>query len=97
MTTTVFQEYIDSIEDTDIDEIHSLYTAVECCMDMGTYRCSLNNGKYFVQSNYGDTILMLTSEESRKAFLKVLDYNFGGGFGWVGGHYEFVRSMRKDD
>jgi hypothetical protein len=40
---------------------------------------------------------MLASGSAVKAFLDKLDYEFGGDFGWVGGHYEFVRAMSKDD
>ncbi|GEN68065.1 hypothetical protein [Chryseobacterium rhizosphaerae] len=96
-TITDFQEFIDSIEDKDIEEINSLYESIQGCIEMGSFKCSLNNNRYFVQCDDNDITLMLASEEAKSSFLKVLDYQFGGGFGWVGGQYEFVRSMRKDD
>ncbi|MHA7831913.1 MAG: hypothetical protein ACX93O_12510 [Flagellimonas sp.] len=96
-TTTDFQEFIDNLEETDIEEVYNLYSSIESCTQMGSYACSLNNDRYFVKTDFNDITLMLASEEAKTAFLKVLDYNFGGDFGWVGGHYEFVRSMNKDD
>jgi hypothetical protein len=64
---------------------------------MGGFRCSQNNGKLFVQTDDNDQTLMLASGKAVKAFLDKLDHEYGGDFGWVGGNYEFYRSMRKDD
>lgn len=64
---------------------------------MGGFKCSQNNGKLFIQNSDNDQTLMLASGKAIKAFLDKLDNEYGGDFGWVGGHYEFVRSMRKDD
>jgi hypothetical protein len=64
---------------------------------MGGFKCSHKNGMLFIQSGDNDQTLMLASGKAVKAFLDKLDNEYGGEFGWVGGYYDFVRAMRKDD
>ncbi|GAA4327210.1 hypothetical protein GCM10023115_24950 [Pontixanthobacter gangjinensis] len=96
-TTTDFQEYLDNLEEDHIEIIHELYESVSGEYQMGAFETERNNGNLFTTSDLNDFTLMLVSDEARDAFLKKLDQDYGGDFGWVGGHYEFVRSMNKDD
>ena len=97
-TITDFQEWIDNLDDNDdIEEINNLYESITGKTQMGAFTCSEKNGKLFITNGDNDQTLMLASETAVKTFLAKLDKDFGGDFGWVGGHWEFVRSMRKDD
>ncbi|HKC67165.1 MAG TPA: hypothetical protein VKG26_02970 [Bacteroidia bacterium] len=98
MTTTIdFQEWLDNLDDTDIEEIYCLYESISHKTQMGSFDCSENNGILFVTNGDNDQVLKLVSEKAVETFLAKLDKDYGGGFGWVGGQYEFVRSMKKDD
>jgi len=97
-TTTDFNEWLDSLHETDINEIYYLYQSINSNTEMGGYSCSSNEREqYFVTSFDNDNTLMLASDKAKQAFLKKLDHEYGGDFGWVGGAYEFARSMEKDD
>ncbi len=96
-TTTDFQEWLDNLDETDIEEINNLYESITHKTQMGAFKCSVNNDRYFVTNGDNDQTLMLASELAKDTFLKKLDKEYGGDFGWVGGHWEFVRSMRKND
>lgn len=96
-TTTDFQEWLDNLFDKDIEDIYWLYESIVGVTEMGSFKCSQKNGMLFIQSGDNDQTLMLASGKAVKAFLDKLDNDYGGGFGWVGGQYEFVRAMRKDD
>lgn len=96
-TTTDFQEWLDNLDDTDIEDIYNLYESIAHKTQMGSFKCSENNGRLFVTNGDNNQTLMLASDLAANTFLKKLDKDYGGDFGWVGGHYEFVRSMRKDD
>jgi hypothetical protein len=96
-TTTDFQEWLDNLEDNDIEDIFCLYDSIVCVSEMGGFKCSQKNGMLFIQSGDNDQTLMLASGKAVKAFLDKLDKEYGGEFGWVGGHYNFVQAMRKDD
>jgi len=97
-TITDFQEWIDNLDDKDdIEEINNLYESITGKTQMGAFICIENNGKLFITNGDNDQTLMLASEAAAKAFLAKLDKDFGGDFGWVGGHWDFIRNMRKDD
>ena len=64
---------------------------------MGAFTYIENNGKLFITNGDNDQTLMLASEAAVKTFLAKLDKDFGGDFGWVGEHWDFIRNMRKDD
>lgn len=95
--TTDFQEWLDNLDDNDIEDIFCLYESIVGVTEMGGFKCSQKNGMLFIQSGDNDQTLMLASGKAVKAFLDKLDNEYGGDFGWVGGHYDFVRAMRKDD
>lgn len=96
-TTTDFQEWLDNLDDNDIENIYFLYESVVGETEMGGFKCTNNHGKVFIKNGDNDQTLMLVSGKAVKAFLDKLNREYGGDFGSVGGHYEFVRSMRKDD
>jgi hypothetical protein len=96
-TITDFQEWLDNLDDTDIEEIYNLYESITGKTQMGSFDCTEKNGRLFVTNGDNDQTLMLASESAVKTFLDKLDRDYGGGFGWVAGHYEFVRNMRKED
>lgn len=97
-TTTDFQEWLDNLDETHIEEINNLYQSITGVTQMGGFSCTQNNNKQiFIKTDQNDTTLMLASGKAIKAFLDKLDSEYGGDFGWVGGHYEFVRAMNKDD
>lgn len=96
-TTTDFQEWLDNIEDNDIEDIFCLYESIVGVTEIGGFKCSQKNGMLFIQSNDNNQTLMLTSGTAVKAFLDKLDNDYGGDFGWVGGHYDFIKAMRKYD
>lgn len=96
-TTTDFQEWLDNLDETNIEEIYCLYESIVGVTQMGGFNCSQNNGRLFIKTDQNDSTLMLASGKAVKAFLDKLDSEYGGDFGWVGGHYEFVRAMEKDD
>ena len=96
-TTNDFQDWLDNLDDTDIEEIYNLHESITHKTQMGSFKSSENNGRLFVTNGDNNQTLMLASELAVKTFLKKLNKNYGGDFGSVVGHYEFVRSMRKDD
>lgn len=96
-TTTDFQEWLDNLDETSIEEIYCLYKSIVGVTQMGGFNCSQNNGRLFIKTDQNDSTLMLASGKAVKAFLDKLDSEYGGDFGWVGGYYEFVRAMEKDD
>jgi hypothetical protein len=96
-TSSDVQDWLDKLNDNDIEEIYCLYESIVGVTEMGGFKCSQNNGKLFIQNGDIKQTLMLESGKAIKEFLDKLDNEYGGDFGWVGGHYEFVRSMRKDD
>lgn len=96
-TTSDFENWLGNLQETDIEGAHNLYESVTGRTEMGGFSCSENNGRLFVKSDFNDDTLMLASEKAKEAFLKKLDNDYGGDFGWVGGNYEFKRSMEKDD
>jgi len=96
-TTTDFQEWLDNLDETNIEEVYYLYESIIGVTQMGGFNCSQNNEKLFIKTDQNDSTLMLASGKAIKAFLDKLDNEYGGDYGWVGGHYEFVRAMEKDD
>ena len=97
-TTTNFNDWIDNLSEQDIDDIYNLYESVRQTTDMGGFKTTQNEREQkFVTSDFNEYTLMLANDRAETAFLNVLDYRFGGDFGWVGGHWDFVRNMRKDD
>ena len=96
-TTTDFQEWLDNLDETNIEEIYCLYDSIVGVTQMGGFSCSQKDARLFIKTDQNDSTLMLASGKAVKAFLDKLDNEYGGDFGWVGGHYEFVRAMAKDD
>lgn len=96
-TTTDFQEWLDNLDDNDIEDIFCLYESIVGVTEIGGFKCTPKNGMLFIQSGDNDQTLMLASGKAVKAFLDKLDNVYGGEFGWVGGHYDFIRAMRKGD
>lgn len=96
-TTTDFQVWLDNLDDNDIEDIYCLYESIVGVTEIGGFKCSQKNGMLFIQSADHDLTLMLSSGKAVKAFLDKLDNDYGGDYGWVGGHYDFVKAMRKDD
>jgi len=96
-TTTEFEEWLENIEDDDIEIINNLYESVEFVTQMGEFTCTENNGKLFIQTDDNELTLMLASDKAVKTFLKKLDDDYGGDFHSVVSEWEFYRSMRKDD
>jgi len=94
-TTTDFQEWLDNLDDNDIEDIYCLYESIVGVTEIGGFKCSQKNGMLFIQTVDNDQTLMLASGKAIKAFLDKLDNEFGGDFGWVGGHHDFVRAMRN--
>lgn len=97
-TTTNFNDWIDNLDDTDIEDISHLYDSVQAVDQMGVFKTTQDpQGKKFVTCLPSNETLMLVNFRAETAFLNILDFRFGGDFGWVGGHWDFVRAMRKDD
>ena len=96
-TTNAPHEWLDNLENRDIEDINNLYECVIHKSQIGAFKCSENNGCLFISNEENDQTLILASEKDVKAFLDKLDKEYGGDFGWVGGNWEFIRNMRKDD
>ncbi len=96
-TTTDFQEWLDNIDDKDIEYIYHLYESINSETQMGGFTSTKKGNQLFIKTDDHDQVLLLASDKAVKGFLAKLDYEFGGGFGWVIGQYDFVRAMRKDD
>ena len=60
------------------------------------YKCTTNNGKYFVKRDHTDDTLMLASEMAHSSFLNAISSRFEveGDIEWW---YGYQRSMAKDD
>lgn len=97
MTTTNFNDWMDNLQETDIETIYCLYESITSSSEVGAFKTSTNNGRKFVQSELNDETLMLSTKTAETGFLKKLDYEYGGDFGTVYGSYEFDRAMSKDD
>lgn len=97
MATTDFQIWLDNLDDDDIETIHFLYESISGETEMGGFKTTKKNDTLVIKSDHNDQTLILASEKAKKTFLDKLNKEYGGEFGWVGGHYEFVRSMNKDD
>lgn len=84
-TTTDFQEWLDNLDETSIEEIYCLYESVVGVTQMVGFNCSQNNGRLFIKTDQNDSTQMLASGKAVKAFLDKLDSEYGGDLGWVGG------------
>lgn len=91
------QEWLDNLENTDIEDINNLYECVINKSQIGAFKCSENNGCLLISNEENDLALILECKKDVKDFLDKLDKEYGGDFGWVGGNWEFIRNMRKDD
>lgn len=96
-TTMNFLDWIDNLQDDDIESIYCLYESVRTTSQMGSFTTTESKGNKFVKTSDGGETLRIINERAETAFLNILDFKYGGDFGWVGGHYEFARSMAKDD
>lgn len=98
-TITDFNAWLDMVDAEGHEEVYSLYCAVSENDDMGMYKCSENNGKYFLKAlHFGDT-LMLASEKAKNAFLAEITSRFGiSDFGGdIESWYAYCHAMSKDD
>ena len=96
MTTTDFQAWLDQADLDGHEEIYNLYRAIVDVDHIGTYSCSMNNGKYFVKGEHVEDTLMLASEKAKDAFL--IEFQKGQGIeGDIEGWYSYKRAMSKDD
>ncbi|ANS84064.1 hypothetical protein VSVS12_00240 [Vibrio scophthalmi] len=97
-TITDFDAWLDMADAEGHEEVYSLYRAVLDIGDMGMYKCTENNGKFFLKASHVDDTLMLASEKAQKAFLNEISSRFGiSGFdGDVEGWYSYCRAMSKD-
>lgn len=95
--TTNFEDYIENLQNDNIETIYSLYYSVSGETNIGGFKTSKKGTQLVTISDYNTLILILKTDEAKEAFLNILDYKYGGGFGKVYGHYEFIRSMEKDD
>lgn len=95
-TITDFDAWLDQADPDDYEEIYALYRAVYDPDEFGLYKCSINNGKYFVKADHCDDTLMLASEKSRSAFLKEMHsrYKIDGN---IESWYAYEKAMAKDD
>ncbi len=97
-TTTNFNDWIDNLDEQDIETISHLYDSIQANTQMGEFTTKQDSqGRKFVTSPMHENTLMLATPRAETSFLNVLDYKFGGDFGWVGGHWDFVRAMQKND
>ncbi|MDY4388687.1 hypothetical protein [Pectobacterium aroidearum] len=95
-TITDFDSWLDQADPDDYEEIYALYRTVADADEFGLYKCSVNNGKYFVKADHAEDTLMLASEKARSAFLQAVDsrYDIEGD---IEGWYGYQRAMDKDD
>ena len=96
-TTTNFDGWLDNVDTSDIEDVHSLYEAVNTKSYMGGFTVSEKETKLFIKDESTGETLMLVSEESIKSFLNILDYRFGGDFNSVHSQRDFARAMQKKD
>ena len=100
-TTTNFNEWIENLqeeENNDIETISHLYDSIQASTQMGIFTTEVDaQDRKFVTCDFHDDTLMLATPRAETAFLNILDDKYGGDFGWVGGHWDFVRNMRKND
>jgi len=95
-TITDFDAWLNEADPDDYEEIYALCRAVMDIDEFGMYKCSMNNGKYFVKGNHTEDTLMLASEKARLAFVGTIDVRFkmeGNLEGW----YQYKRAMTKND
>lgn len=97
MATTNFREWLDLLDDHDIEEIECLYESIRQVTEIGSFKTQENNGRLFVTTIDHEETLMLASPQSVDTFLAILDKEYSGDFGWVGGYANYVKAMRKDD
>ncbi|MBX3640261.1 MAG: hypothetical protein KF888_07080 [Nitrosomonas sp.] len=95
-TITDFEAWLDQADPDDHEEVYALYRAVSDVDELGMYKCTINNGKYFVKGDHTEDTLMLASEKAHSAFLQAINSRFeieGDIEGWYG----YKRAMAKDD
>ncbi|NIA11948.1 MAG: hypothetical protein GWP10_20055 [Nitrospiraceae bacterium] len=95
-TITKFDVWLDEADPDDHEEVYALYRAVSDVDQFGMYKCSVNNGKYFVKGDHTEDTLMLASEKAREAFFKAMKTRFGIE-GDIESWYGYKRAMAKDD
>jgi len=97
MSKTIdFQEWLDGLDDDDIESIYYLYESIVNEDSYGQFEATRDGDKLTVSEQDRDEKLLLVSEDAKNAFLKKLDEEYGGEMG-VQGEYEYFRSMQKED
>ena len=96
MITTDFQDWLGNLDNNDIETINCLYESVSGITEIGVFNSTKKNNVLLVKSDYSEQVLELTDRKT-KLFLQKLDNDFKDEFSSVRTHYEFVRSMRKND
>ncbi len=98
-TTTEFDNWLDAADIEGHEEVYSLYSAVSDISEVGMYKCSENNNKYFLSASHIDDTLMLASEKAREAFLAEIESRFGiADFGGdIESWHGYMHAMSKDD
>lgn len=97
--TDQFDEWLDTVELEDYDDVDSLYRTVNDLSDYGVFSIDAargeNNG-WILKVEGGDMVLHLKTEKARRSFLSILEDRFCEGMseeGW----YAFHKAMEKDD
>ena len=96
-TISDFNVWLDNLNEPSLEDIYCLYHCITNIEEIGRFKGSKKQDKIFVSSEINEFTLMLVNENSKNAFLKMLDYRWGNSYGSVNGNYEFHRSMQKEE
>lgn len=98
-TTTNFNEWFDSIDLCDYEEIDSMYHSVNECADYGFFKtqpAKSNENGWILSCDGLDLALYIASPKAKKEFLREIEERYCNNEpedAW----YSMQREMRKDD
>lgn len=97
MTTTNFDDWLDTTDLSDFNDVYSLYQSVAGVEEFGAYTTiSIQEDKFLVEAIDSNEKLLLASDKARNAFLKHIEQNYCEGMD-IEGYYGYHHAMEKDD
>lgn len=93
--TTDFDSFLDGVETSDIEEIHSLKNCIEEEENCGPFTIKKKGNQIFVSICTNDVVLRIASEKAKRTILKIIESRYGGELG-IEGERDYQRQMLKD-
>lgn len=90
------QEWLDELDDRNIEHMFNLYESIIGITQSGGFTCFQKKRTLYVQTDDHGKTLLLINGKAIKNFLDKLDTDYGGDHGWVGGYFHFVRNAGQD-